>query len=341
MGKNERAPNRSQRLTRTERRALERKQKKELSSKSFWERHAKKLYAGAVATVGGATIVGGVIFSRGQDGRTPLPPTAIAQQTNSEQSQKPIILTPTVESSPKLRIGAEIYKAFPELEQLPERQSEVIKIDKTNLEILNLSNIDINFQTVSRIYKYVNGVAHQFQQNRWYYPHVNFYHNNQPEHMDIYVRPSVAEKRGLVLLPEKYEMQSLNISNVKGATIVEPFEITFIRVPRSADTDITQLLPSFTDETETIRVITVEACQSSVFVSSPQDTIPRSTIAHETFCNSQGWHVALAQTGSSIEEAKNLMELMEESINELSFNPLPPDQKIYPQIPKFESLFSR
>lgn len=83
----EQAPHSSQRLSRTERRALEQKQQKELRSKSFWERHAKKIYASAVATVGGAAIVGGVIFLRGQDGRVPLPPTAIAQQSNSEQSQ--------------------------------------------------------------------------------------------------------------------------------------------------------------------------------------------------------------------------------------------------------------
>lgn len=86
MGK-ERIPDKSQRLSRTERRALEREQKKEMASKSFFERHAKKIYASAVATIGGALVGGGVIFLRGQDGRTPLPPTAIAQQFSAEQTQ--------------------------------------------------------------------------------------------------------------------------------------------------------------------------------------------------------------------------------------------------------------
>ncbi|MDO8658108.1 MAG: hypothetical protein Q7K55_05180 [Candidatus Levybacteria bacterium] len=86
MGKHEQTPSNSQRLSRTEKRAAARKHQKELRSKGFFERHAKKIYTGTAVTVGGALVVGGVILLRGQDGRTPLPPTTTAQQANTEQS---------------------------------------------------------------------------------------------------------------------------------------------------------------------------------------------------------------------------------------------------------------
>ena len=236
----------------------------------------------------------------------------------------------------------DVYTAYPELKGLEERQTETIIIGDTNLEIINLSSNDVNFPPIVQIYSHVNDVARQFEENGWYYPGVKYLYNNQLKQIDIFARPSIAEKRSLVLLPADYEIPGLNMPDRIGASIYKPYEITFLRIPTSASyfTGITEIVPTYTDDIANIHLIATEACQSSVWVSSPQDTIPRSFIAHEIFCNSLGWHVALSQAGLSIEQAKDVIATMEMDAGFI-FNPLPPDSNLYSLIPKIEGLFQK
>ena len=103
-----------------------------------------------------------------------------------------------------------------------------------------------------------------------------------------------------------------------GATIHEPFEITFLRIPVSTaySTGVAQEVPGYTDAIANIRAITTEACQAFVWVSSPQDPVPRSAIAKILM-------------GNMVLDAGFL------------FNPIPPDPNLYSQIPKVEGLFQR
>jgi len=238
-------------------------------------------------------------------------------------------------------IGLDIYEAFPELRKLDQRQSKVIEIKGTRLETLNLSDRDVNFQAIAEVYSYVNRLASQIEENGWYYKNVNYSYNNQPHRLDIHIRPSIAEKRGLVLLSADQEIPELNMPDVRGATIYSPFEITFLRIPVSANPEIVKLVPNYNNEVASIHGLMVEVCQASVYVSSPQDTIPRSFIAQEIFCNSLGWHVALAQAGLSVDQARSFIASIQSDAAGIVFNPIPPHPELYSQIPKFRNLFDR
>ena len=78
-----------------------------------------------------------------------------------------------------------VTNAFPELNDLDEHQSAEVAIEDTKLEILNLSAVDVNIHPIAQVYGYVDDVAHQFQQNGWYYPGVRYSYNNQVKQIDI------------------------------------------------------------------------------------------------------------------------------------------------------------
>ena len=236
----------------------------------------------------------------------------------------------------------DIFSIYPELKQLEQIQKEIITIGPTDIEIINLSRTYVNPKPIGEIYNYVYDVARQFEDNGWYYPGVKYVFNGEIKQLDIFARRTNPEKQSLVLLPSDFEIPGLNMPNRIGATTHEPYEITFLRIPNTANyyPGLTDAVPTYSDEISNIHLIATEACQSSVWVSSPQDTIPRSFTAHEIFCNSLGWHIALSQSGLSYVQAKKLTANLNMDVGFI-YNPMPPDPNLYLQIPKIENLFQK
>jgi hypothetical protein len=138
------------------------------------------------------------------------------------------------------------------------------------------------------------------------------------------------------------EIPNLGMPGIFGATTFYPSNHTILRLPYDGDrSDYPHLPPQYTSNEAAIRLIATEACQSLMFVSSPQDTLPRSYFGHEIFCNSYGWWLALNNAGASLEEAAAFLgTFFAGDPTSLVYNPIPPATQFYDMTPQFGEVFN-
>lgn len=217
--------------------------------------------------------------------QSPVP--TIDRRNTTSTAAKPTITPTTPTPEP------EVTKYYPELKNYRVLSKGEFNTDRTHTKWFNLSRMSLNPDITLVTYKFFEELGKNQRIIR--YPDAN-------QGIPIGLNPKPRTERVLFFIPQDTPSPDWpNISYTATTTgrFTDGPYVTFVRVPES----IKDLAPStvfVTPETAANKSFTVEACQSSIQISS--STPEMANLGQEIICNSYGAAFALKQTGKTFDQ---------------------------------------